>query len=96
MIIELIIGYLLGRFVAKNKKTGFIIGAICGAVWGFISAYLIMSMEDDINNYDNRTFLMIIIIAEAAIVGLMAMVVAHNKMRKQAKKAMQDLPKEFE
>ena len=92
MIVELIIGWLVGQFVAKNKKMGFIIGAICGAVWGFIACHIVLGMEGD---EVTGTFLAIMMGVEALIAGLMALIVTHAKMKKRAK-SMQNFTEKFD
>lgn len=82
MIIELILGWLIGRFVAKNKVSAAIMGVICGAVWGFAAVNIIFGMT---GNAVTLPFLLVIVIAEAVIAALMACIAVHIKMQKHAK-----------
>lgn len=82
MIIELILGWLIGRLVAKNKISAAIMGVICGAVWGFAAVNIIFGMN---GNAVTLPFLFIVVIAEAVITALMACIIVHIKMQKQTK-----------
>lgn len=82
MIIELILGWLIGRFAAKNKISAAIMGLICGAVWGFTAVNIIFGVN---GNAVSLSFLIVIVIAEAVIAALMACIAVHIKMQKQAK-----------
>lgn len=85
MIIELILGWLIGAFAAKNKKTAVLMGAIVGTIWGFVAMHIIQAFS---GGGLDITFAVALVVAETAITILMAMVVVNAKMRKRARKAI--------
>lgn len=82
MIIELILGWLIGRYVAKNKIMAVIMGAVCGAVLGAVAAKFLLTAK---GNPVSLSLLLTMIAAEALIAALMAGIVVHIKMQKQAR-----------
>lgn len=84
MIIDLILGWLIGKYAAKNKKMAVIMGAVCGAVLGTVAVKFLLTPKD---NPVSPSLLLIMAAAEALITALMAGIIVHNKMQKQARRA---------
>ena len=92
MIVEIILGLLIGYFAAPNKKVGFLLGFVGGAIWGVIAVHLVLGME---GRSMDGVFLAIMIVVEGVITGLFALLAAHNKMKKRAK-SMQNFTEKFD
>lgn len=90
MLVEIILGFIIGCFVAPNKKIGFAIGCVCGVVWAVIQVMLFAEAgRPDMN------ILFKLILIDGSITGLFALVATHAKMKKKAK-SMQVLTKKFD
>lgn len=92
MIVEIILGFLIGSFLAPNKKIGFVLGFVCGIVWGLIAITIFFGPEE---RQMGSMFLLIVIVLEGLITGLCALVVTHGKLKKKAK-SIQNLTKKFD
>lgn len=89
LLIHLILGLLIGWFVAPNKKVGFAIGCVFGVVWGIIQMMFLSGEEIR----DMETLYMLnLLVMHGLITGLFALVATHGKMRRKAK-SMQALNK---
>lgn len=84
MIIELVLGWLIGKYVAKNKKMAVLMGAVCGAVLGTMAVKFLLTAKD---NAVSLPLLLILGIAEALVTSLMAAIAVNIKMQKQARQA---------
>lgn len=92
MLIHIILGLIIGCFIAPNRKIGFIVGFICGVVWGVIQLMFMVAAED--RALDSLYTLMLIVV-HGLITGLFALVATHAKMKKKAK-SMQAFTKKFD
>ena len=83
MILEIILGLVIGNVAAKSRKVAFIVGAVVGFVLGFLVAPWYMSMRGESAGIG---FTIIVAVVEAVIIGLISLGVASAKIRKRAKK----------
>lgn len=92
MVVEIILAFVIGYLVAPNKKIGFLLGLVAGAIWGVLATHLVFAME---GRRMDGAFLVIMIVVEGLFTGLLSLGTTHAKMKKKAK-SMQGLTQKFD
>lgn len=93
MLIHIILGFVIGCFIAPNRKIGFAIGFVCGAV---LSIIIQVMFGTGVESPDMDTLSMLTLITlNGLITGLFALVATHAKMKKKAK-SMRAFTKKFD
>lgn len=94
MILEIILGLIIGNVAAKSRKIAFIVGAVVGFVVGFLVAPWYMSMRGE---SADMGFTIVVAVVEAVIIGLISLAAAHAKIKKRAKQLSDEtIEKTFE